>query len=77
MDNNEPKTELIIKVIKESEQKNYPKEGDRVTLHFTTLFENGEKIDSSRDRNYPFSFNIGKGAVIKGWEEGLMKVSVG
>ncbi len=35
------------------------------------------KIDSSRDRNYPFAFNLGKSAVIKGWEEAIPKLAVG
>lgn len=35
------------------------------------------KIDSSRDRNYPFALNLGKGTVIKGWEESLSKISLG
>lgn len=35
------------------------------------------KIDSSRDRNYPFAFNLGKNAVIKGWEIAIPKLAVG
>merc|ERR1712072_1524971 len=37
----------------------------------------GDKFDSSRDRGTPFDFTIGKGQVIKGWEEGLLNMCVG
>lgn len=40
------------------------------------MFENGKKLDSSRDRNHPFAFFIGKGTVIKGWEEAIQKMSL-
>jgi len=41
------------------------------------MFSNGNKIDSTRDRNYPFVFTVGKGMVIKGWEEAIVKISLG
>ena len=52
--------------------------GDTLSVHYTgTLYKNGEKFDSSRDRNSPFSVTLGKGQVIKGWEEGLQEMCVG
>jgi hypothetical protein len=42
-----------------------------------TLASNGSKFDASRDRGRPFSFTIGVGQVIRGWDEGVMKMSIG
>ncbi|MBI3873170.1 MAG: FKBP-type peptidyl-prolyl cis-trans isomerase [candidate division Zixibacteria bacterium] len=54
-----------------------PKTGQIVNAHYTGWLTNGTKFDSSRDRNQPFSFPIGQGHVIKGWDEALASMKVG
>lgn len=54
-----------------------PARGKQVTVHYTGTLENGTKFDSSLDRRQPFSFVIGVGRVIKGWDEGVMGMKVG
>lgn len=54
-----------------------PKPGQTVSVHYTGTLEDGTKFDSSRDRGKPFSFKLGAGQVIKGWDEGISNMKVG
>jgi FKBP-type peptidyl-prolyl cis-trans isomerase len=69
-------TELIIEdlVVGEGEEATAGKE---VTVHYTGCLANGTKFDSSRDRSQPFSFPLGAGHVIKGWDLGVAGMKVG
>lgn len=51
--------------------------GQEVTVHYTGWLTNGTKFDSSRDRGDPFKFSLGRGQVIRGWDEGVAGMKVG
>ncbi len=51
--------------------------GNMVSVHYSGFLTNGSKFDSSVDRNEPFDFPLGRGHVIRGWDEGVAGMKVG
>ncbi len=54
-----------------------PQAGQTAVVHYTGWLLDGKKFDSSKDRGQPFSFPVGRGRVIKGWDEGVATMRVG
>ena len=54
-----------------------PRKGQTVSVHYTGSLTNGNKFDSSVDRGDPFTFVLGEGQVIAGWDIGVAKMKVG
>uniref|UniRef100_A0A8C9SX45 peptidylprolyl isomerase n=1 Tax=Scleropages formosus TaxID=113540 RepID=A0A8C9SX45_SCLFO len=72
------KDQGVIKVVKRlGVDGERPMIGDKVYVHYTGKLLNGKKFDSSLDRKQPFSFNLGKGQVIKAWDVGVASMQRG
>ena len=54
-----------------------PQRGQTAVVHYTGTLTDGTKFDSSRDKGQPYSFPLGMGRVIKGWDEGVATMKVG
>ena len=67
---------LMYKIIKKGDGPK-PKTGQVVSVHYAGFLTNGQKFDSSYDRNQPIEFPIGTGRVILGWDEGIMLLNAG
>ncbi|KAI9319453.1 peptidyl-prolyl cis-trans isomerase FKBP2 precursor [Dichotomocladium elegans] len=68
----------VKKRIAEEECTKRSRDGDVLSMHYVgTLFDTGDKFDSSIDRDQPFKFTLGKGQVIKGWDQGLKNMCIG
>ncbi|XP_045449322.1 FK506-binding protein 59 [Melitaea cinxia] len=68
---------VLKRIIKEGEGSDTPNAGCQVTVHYTGTLLDGSKFDSSKDRNEPFEFTLGKGQVIKAWDIGVATMKKG
>jgi FKBP-type peptidyl-prolyl cis-trans isomerase len=72
-----PNTSGLIYIQNEKGNGAKVKKGQKVTVNYSGYLLNGKKFDSSYDRNEPFTFTLGQGEVIGGWDEGIAMMQVG
>lgn len=68
---------VLKEIIKEGIGEETPASGCKVTVHYTGTLLDGTKFDSSKDRNEPFEFDLGKKSVIKAWDIGVATMKRG
>merc|ERR1712224_526273 len=67
-----------VETISPGDGKTFPNLGDKLRMHYVgRIAATGQKIDSTIDRGLPFRFQLGAGQVIKGWDEGVQRMSLG
>jgi FKBP-type peptidyl-prolyl cis-trans isomerase len=66
---------VVVKTIKAGDATHFPKKNDTARVHYVAKLEDGSIFDSSRDRQVAFNFIIGKGTVIRGIDEEIVKMS--
>lgn len=79
-DNNikvKPEKSGLYVVIEKQGKGKQPKKGDKVTVDYTGYLLDGTKFDSSKDHGQPFTFTLGEGRVIQGWDEGIARLREG
>ena len=76
LDNQMPQTGFVVKEVAVGNGL-LAEPGDVLTVHYVGTLSDGRVFDSSLDRNTPFSFTLGIGQVIRGWDEGLSGMRVG
>ncbi|CAD8059594.1 unnamed protein product [Paramecium primaurelia] len=66
-----------VETLTPGDGKSFPQKGQKVRVHYVGTLLNGSEFDSSRKRGKPFEFVLGAGQVIKGWDQGVAKLSKG
>ncbi|KAG7526179.1 peptidyl-prolyl cis-trans isomerase FKBP1A-like [Solea senegalensis] len=66
-----------VDTVRPGDGAHFPQKGRNVLVHYVGRLTNGKVFDSSRERGQPFSFVLGQGQVIRGWDEGVARMSVG
>lgn len=67
---------MLVYLCNELLGSHFPKSGQTVVVHYTGTLDDGTVFDSSRTRGKPFKFVIGRGEVIRGWDEGVALVKI-
>jgi len=70
--------EVIVEVTRAVECERKSQKGDKISVHYRgTLADGGKEFDASYNRGDPLSFQVGKGSVIKGWDDNLLDMCIG